>query len=162
METEPAPPGKLAGMSTALELLIGGGGTVVALLGVLLPVFRAQGKNRRREIDSQGENLRAAITAQGENLRDAITAQGDSLRRELDTLRGDLRADVASLRADVGEVRRDLRNLGERVARIEAVALVTPAPARAGEMPSGPGVAASLVEPVRGPETAATQPPGSR
>ena len=84
-------------MSTALEILIGAGGTVAALLTVLLPVIRAQGSNLRRQIEGQGTNL----------------------RRELDTLRGDLRADVAALRADVGEVRRDLHALSDRVARIE-------------------------------------------
>ena len=84
-------------MSTALEILIGAGGTVAALLTVLLPVIRAQGSNLRRQIEGQGTNL----------------------RRELDTLRGVLRADVAALRADVGEVRRDLHALSDRVARIE-------------------------------------------
>ena len=62
-------------MSTALEILIGAGGTVAALLAVLLPVIRTQGANVRREIEGQG----------------------DSLRRELDTLRGD----VAEVRRDV-------------------------------------------------------------
>ena len=95
-------------MSPALEILIGAGGTVAALLAVLLPVIRVQGSNLRREIEKQGESLHREIEGQGE-----------TLRRELDTLRGDLRADVASLRADVGEVRRDLHALSDRVARIE-------------------------------------------
>ena len=95
-------------MSPALEILIGAGGTVAALLAVLLPVIRALGSNLRREIEKQGESLHREIEGQGE-----------TLRRELDTLRGDLRADVASLRADVGEVRRDLHALSDRVARIE-------------------------------------------
>ena len=100
----PAVRDTVSGMSTALEILIGAGGTVAALLAVLLPVIRAQGSNLRREITGQGANL----------------------RRELDTLRGDLRADVASLRADVGEVRRDLHALSDRVARIEGALTTGP------------------------------------
>ena len=48
------------------------------------------------------------IRAQGTTLRREIEGQGASLRREIDTLR-----------ADVGEVRRDLHGLSDRVARIE-------------------------------------------
>ena len=48
------------------------------------------------------------IRAQGTALRREIEGQGASLRREIDTLR-----------ADVGEVRRDLHGLSDRVARIE-------------------------------------------
>ena len=48
------------------------------------------------------------IRAQGAALRQEIEGQGASLRREIDTLRG-----------DVGEVRRDLHGLSDRVARIE-------------------------------------------
>ena len=72
-------------MSTALEILIGAGGAVAALLAVLLPV---------------------------------ILSQGASLRREIDTLR-----------ADVGEVRRDLHALSDRVARIEGALSVPWRPA---------------------------------
>ena len=46
--------------------------------------------------------------AVGAALHREIEGQGASLRREMDTLR-----------ADVGEVRRDLHGLGDRVARIE-------------------------------------------
>ena len=48
------------------------------------------------------------IRAQGATLRREIEGQGESLRREMDTLR-----------VDVGEVRRDLHVLSDRVARIE-------------------------------------------
>ena len=48
------------------------------------------------------------IRAQGAALRHEIEGQGASLRREIDTLRG-----------DVGEVRRDLHGLSDRVARVE-------------------------------------------
>ena len=48
------------------------------------------------------------IRAQGAALRREIEGQGASFRREVDTLR-----------ADVGEVRRDLHVLSDRVARIE-------------------------------------------
>ena len=48
------------------------------------------------------------IRAQGAALRREIEGQGASLRREIDTLR-----------ADVGEARRDLHILSDRVARIE-------------------------------------------
>ena len=48
------------------------------------------------------------IRAQGATLRREIEGQGESLRREVDTLR-----------SDVGEVRRDLHVLSDRVARIE-------------------------------------------
>ena len=48
------------------------------------------------------------IRAQGAALRREIEGQGESLRREIDTLR-----------SDVGEVRRDLHVLSDRVARIE-------------------------------------------
>ena len=48
------------------------------------------------------------IRAQGAGLRREIEGQGASLRREIDTLR-----------VDVGEVRRDLHVLSDRVARIE-------------------------------------------
>jgi hypothetical protein len=66
------------------------------------------------------------IRAQGTGLRREIEGQGASLRREIDTLR-----------ADVGEVRRDLHVLSDRVARIEGTlsgpwrppANGTPAPA---------------------------------
>ena len=95
-------------MSTALEILIGAGGTVAALLVVLLPVIRVQGSNLRRQIEAQGDNLRRDIEKQGESLHREIEGQGETLRRELDTLR-----------ADVGEVRRDLHALSDRVARIE-------------------------------------------
>ena len=48
------------------------------------------------------------IRAQGTALRREIEGQGASLRREIDTLR-----------VDVGEVRRDLHGLRDRVARIK-------------------------------------------
>lgn len=48
------------------------------------------------------------IRVQGAGLRREIEGQGAGLRREMDTLR-----------ADVGEVRRDLHILSDRVARIE-------------------------------------------
>ena len=95
-------------MSTALEILIGAGGTVAALLVVLLPVIRVQGSNLRHQIEAQGDHLRREIEKQGESLHREIGGQGETLRRELDTLR-----------ADVGEVRRDLHGLSDRVARIE-------------------------------------------
>ena len=109
----------VSSMGTAREILIGAGGTVAALLAVLLPVIRAQGSNLRRQIEAQGDDLRREIEKQGESLHREIEGQGETLRRELDTLRGDLRADVASMRADMGEVRRDLHALSDRVARIE-------------------------------------------
>ena len=63
---EPEPPGgKLAGMGTALEILLGIGGTAAALLAVLVPLIRSQGTNLRREIKDQGTNLRREIEGQG-------------------------------------------------------------------------------------------------
>lgn len=84
-------------MSTALEILISAGGTVAAMLAVLLPVIRSQGSTLRREIEGQGA----------------------SLGREIDTLRTDLGRELDTLRSDVAEVRRDLHALSDRVARIE-------------------------------------------
>ena len=47
-------------MSTALEILIGAGGTVAALLAVLLPVIRAQGSNLRRQIEGKARTCAAS------------------------------------------------------------------------------------------------------
>ena len=56
-------------MSTALEILLGIGGTAAALLAVLVPLIRSQGTNLRREIKDQGTNLRREIEGQGASLR---------------------------------------------------------------------------------------------
>ena len=79
-------------------MLFGAVGAVAAVLAVLVPLIRAQGTALCREIEGQGANLRHEIEGQGE-----------SLRREIDTLR-----------ADVGEVRRELHGLSDRVARLTA------------------------------------------
>ena len=50
-------------MSTALGILIGAGGTVAALLTVLLPVIRAQGSNLRRDLDTLRGDLRADVAS---------------------------------------------------------------------------------------------------
>ena len=84
-------------MTPALITLFGALGTVGGLLAVLLPVMARQGSALRREID----------------------AQGASLRREIDHLHTDVTADVAGIRTDLGELRRDLHALSDRVARIE-------------------------------------------
>ena len=84
-------------MTDGVTVLFGAVGAVAAVLAVLVPLIRAQGTALRREIEGQCASLRREIEGQGE-----------SLRREIDTLR-----------ADVGEVRRDLHGLSDRVARIE-------------------------------------------
>ena len=66
----------VSGMSTALEILIGAGGTVAALLAVLLPVIRAQGSNLRRELNTLRGDLRSDMA---------------SLRVEVGEVRRDLR-----------------------------------------------------------------------
>ena len=86
-------------MTGGVAVLFGALGVVAAMLVVLVPVIRAQGAALRREIEGQGTSLRREIEGQGE-----------SLRREIDTLR-----------VDVGEVRRDLHVLSDRVARIEGM-----------------------------------------
>lgn len=48
----PGPCTTEATVSTALEILIGAGGAVAALLAVLLPVILSQGASLRREIDT--------------------------------------------------------------------------------------------------------------
>ena len=112
---QPAGCSMLITMTDGVTVLFGAVGTVAAMLAVLVPVIRAQGAALRREIEGQGTSLRCEIEGQGE-----------SLRREIDTLR-----------VDVGEVRRDLHVLSDRVARIEGAltgpwrppANGTPAPA---------------------------------
>lgn len=84
-------------MTDGVTVLFGALGAVAAILAVLVPVIRVQGAGLRHEIEGQGAGLRREIES-----------QGAGLRREMDTLR-----------ADVGEVRRDLHILSDRVARIE-------------------------------------------
>ena len=83
-------------------------GVGVGLLAVLVTVVMAQGASLRRTIEAQGVALRNAIEAQGVATDKAIEAQGASLSREID-----------ALRADVGELRRDVHGVSDRVARIE-------------------------------------------
>ena len=75
------------------------------------------------------------IRAQGAALRREIEGQGESLRREMDTLR-----------VDVGEVRRDLHVLSDRVARIEG-ALTGPWRLPANGTPSSASSPQSETEP---------------
>ena len=94
----------VSGMSTALEILIGADGTVAALLAVLLPVIRAQGST-------------CATRSRGKARTYAVNWTRYA---------GTCAPDVASLRADVGEVRRDLHALSDRVSRIEGALTTGP------------------------------------
>ena len=96
-------------MSPALTTLFGVGGTVAALLAVLLPVIRAQGSALRRELDMLRGDIRTDVA---------------SLRAEVGEVRREQRAEMAAVRAD-------LHALAEPVARIEG-AFTWRAPANGG------------------------------
>ena len=160
-EPEP-PPGKLSGMSGDTIAILGVG---AALFGSMVFMIRGQSKDLRRHIEDQGKNLRDAITAQGKNLRDALTAQGENLRREIEGQGDGLRRELDKLHDDVNEMRRELRDVGKQVARVEVLTHTHGAmpSGTSGEMdmPSGTGVAEGGVLRTEGPpRRPPARPPG--
>ena len=75
-----------------------------------------------------------AVAAMLAVLLPVVLAQGASLRRKIDTLRNDLGRELG---VDLGEIRRDLHTLSDRVAGIE-VDVTCPWLPRAGGPPAPP------------------------
>ena len=122
-------------------------GVGVALLAILVPIVVAQGRRLDQRLDVVAAELRRALDAQGESLRAAMDAQGESLRAATDAQGASLHREIDALRADVGELRRDVHALSDRVARIEGALTGpwrpptngTPASAPPSETPPEPG-----------------------
>ena len=77
--------------------------SLATMPAVLLPVIRAQGSARRRELDTLSGDLRADVA---------------SLRADVGEVRREQRAEMTAVRTEVAAVRSDLHALAERVARI--------------------------------------------
>lgn len=114
-------------------------GVGAALLAVLVPLLLAQGRRMDR-MDGRIDALRAEV-------RGEIEASRTELRGEIKAVRTDQSADAALIRAELAEVRRDVRALSERVARVEG-ALTGP-----WRPPNGAPAASSSASPA--PERAA-------
>ena len=119
-------------------------GVGVALLAVLVPVVVLQSRRLEQRIDAIAgaltstrtdmaglrtelradvaelrTELRTDVAESRTELRADIAGLRTELRADMAELRTELRADMAELRTEIVEVRRDLRALAERVARIE-------------------------------------------
>ena len=138
-------------MSTELTTLLGAVGVVATLLAVILPAIRAQGTSLRREIEALGTSLRNEIAAQGQIIAAQgreIETQGTSLRSEIETqgtsLRNEIAAqgrEISALRGDVAELRRDVHDLSDRVARIEGTLNMPGRATNGAPEPAGSGAA---------------------
>lgn len=78
-------------MSAALTTLLGAVGVVGAMLGVLLPVIRAQGASIRRELDTLRTDLRADVAEVRGDLR-ALTARVDAVAERVARIEGAINA----------------------------------------------------------------------